>query len=103
MIDSDGHAQFLKEKSERGFGSVNFREKIESFNGKYEAQGRFGYELEAVAVSPRPREQQSLIERSVPRVGLANEEDAESYEADGTHSDQGTRLPFSCIRPFLSL
>lgn len=88
VIDSNGESTLPEEDQRASFGSVLFREKLREFDNKYVTQGRFGYELEAVPSSPRLRGHQRRNERMIPRVGLADEEDLESYETSETAPDE---------------
>lgn len=90
VIDSNGESTLPEEDYKASFGSVLFREKLREFDNKYVIQGRFGYELEAVPSSPRLRGHQRRNERMIPRVGLADEEDLESYETSEAAPDEGS-------------
>lgn len=91
VIDANGKSTRTQEDLEASFGSVLFREKLREFDEKYVTQGRFGYELDAVPSSPKPRGQHRN-ERIIPRVGLAHEEDLESYETSEIAPDEGSIL-----------
>lgn len=93
VIDSNPQSTLLHDERKVSFRSVLFREKLREFDDKYVTQGRFGYELEGVPLSPGIREQQRRNERIIPRVGPAHEEDLESYETSETGPDEGNLLP----------
>lgn len=92
VIDANGKSTRTQEDHKASFGSVLFREKLREFDEKYVTQGRFGYDLEAMPSSPKPRGQHRN-ERIIPRVGLAHEEDLESYETSEMAPDEGSILP----------
>lgn len=97
VIDSSGESTLPEGESKVSFGSVLFREKLREFDNKYVTQGRFGYDLEAVPSSPRLKEQN---ERMIPKVGLAHEDDLESYETSETSPDEGSTIPIcsACLK-----
>lgn len=93
LADSASHALRLGPEGRTSFDSVIFRDQFKEFDRKYLIRGRFGFELDPAPSGPLLREQPQL-NRIIPRIGLAPEEDTESHETIETSSDQGSN-PFS--------
>ena len=94
-IDSTDPTLLAEAAHKKPFESVLFRQKLMEFDDKYEIQGRFGYKLDAIHPRPGFGEQQKYEERRIPRVGLADDEDVESYETICTSFDQSTVIPYT--------
>lgn len=95
LDDSASHALRLDPESKTSFNSVMFRDQFQEFDRKYVIRGRFGFELDPAPSGSMLREQPEL-NRTVPRIGLALEEDTESHETIET-SDQGANPSSSLV------
>lgn len=93
LAGSASHALRLDPEGRTSFDSVLFRDQFQEFDRKYVIRGRFGFELDPAPSGPMLREQPQM-NRIVPRIGLAPEEDTESHETIETSSGQGSN-PFS--------